>query len=184
MPDPTLLAPVPQATEPIDGHTSKMEGNWLRWFRDLKLRVEALPAESLAAAEVYTDAEVVTASAALEAYADAAVAAAVAAINATDDEIVTQANFGALTVNLGLSRNYRITLNANTTLTFSEVPGAGPFVLTLVQGGAGGFTCAITGALYPGGVAPVLATAAGTIHRLIVTKSGSNYLVVASLSFA
>jgi hypothetical protein len=53
-----------------------------------------------------------------------------------------------------------------------------------VQGAGGSNTCAITGGLYPGGVAPTLSTAAGAIDRLIVTKSGSDYLVSAETDFS
>jgi hypothetical protein len=179
-----LLPPVPNKQEIVDTQTGRMDPVWLRWQREVKLRVEALPAESLAAAQVFTTSEVATATTAAQTYADASVTTAVAAIAAKTDETEVDAIASNLSVNLAVSRAYRITLETSTTVTFTDAAGAGPFVITLVQGGAGSHTCAITGALYPGGVAPVLSTTAGAIDRLIVTKSGADYLVSAETDFS
>lgn len=179
----SLLQPVPERQDPIEKTSGKLHHVWLKWLRDVKDRVEALPADSLAAATAYTDAEVAAATVALEAYADAAAAAAIAgAAEVNDGDSASVASINWLT-----GPNRYVLLTASWAPTFVNPSEGGLYWLTLEQATGGDPVTWPADVLWEGGAAPSLGGSAGDIDLIglrYTAAGGGKYLAFAFLGFA
>jgi hypothetical protein len=89
------------------------------------------------------------------------------------------------TVTWGAGQKQRITISANTTLTFSAPPGVGNFLLKCIQGTGAPFTITWPATVkWPGGDAPTLSSTNGAIDIVSFYYDGTSYFGVASLDFA
>jgi hypothetical protein len=183
-----LLPPVPNTQEITDKHTGRMDAVWLRWQREVKLRVEALPAESLARAESYTNTQITTTTAAVQTYADTAAATAAAGVVAASTEVARGDSGTKLAIDWATTKAWSATLTANCDALFYNPVAGPPLVLVLEQGGAGSNVVTWPANVrWPGGVAPTLTAAAGSIDRVTFnyTEAGGGlYLGSVELDFA
>jgi len=92
----------------------------------------------------------------------------------------------AATITWPNKQKQRLTLTANTTLTFAVPTGAGNFLLRLIQDATGNRTVTWPGTVrWPGGTAPAISSGGpNTIHIVSFYYDGTNYYGVGNLSFA
>lgn len=95
-------------------------------------------------------------------------------------------NSGAsITINFGRSQKQKLTLTANTTLTFNAPPGVGNFLLKLVQDGTGGRLITWPASVkWTLNTSPTLSSNANSVDIATFYYDGTNYYGVASLNFA
>lgn len=79
----------------------------------------------------------------------------------------------------------KVTMTASCSGTFTAPPGPCNLTLFITQSGSGSYTMAWPAAVkWPGGVAPSLSTAVGSIDIIAFYYNGTNYYGTASLGFA
>ena len=95
-------------------------------------------------------------------------------------------NSGAsITINFGTSQKQKLTLTANTTLTFTAPPGVGNFLIKLVQDGTGGRLITWPNTVrWTLNANPVLTSNANAIDIVSFYYDGTNYFGVTSFNFA
>ncbi len=98
---------------------------------------------------------------------------------------VDNGNSGAAkTIDWGTGNKQKVTLNANTTLTFTAPGGVVNIVLKVVQDGVGSRTVTWPAAVkWPNGVAPTLSAAAAAIDVISCYYDKTNYFCVSGLNF-
>lgn len=94
-------------------------------------------------------------------------------------------NSGAsITINFGRSQKQKLTLTANTTLTFTAPPGVGNFLLKLVQDGTGGRLITWPASVkWASNTTPTLSSNASVTDIATFYYDGTNYYGVASTGF-
>jgi hypothetical protein len=91
----------------------------------------------------------------------------------------------SITINFGRSQKQKLTLTANTTLTFNAPPGVGNFLLKLVQDGTGGRLVTWPASVkWTLNTSPTLSSNANSVDIATFYYDGTNYYGVASLNFA
>jgi len=91
----------------------------------------------------------------------------------------------AITINFGRNQKQKLTLNANTTLTFTAPPGVGNFLIKLVQDGTGGRLITWPNTVkWTLNTSPTLSSNANSVDIATFYYDGTNYYGVASLNFA
>ena len=103
-----------------------------------------------------------------------------------EEEVDNGASGAGKTVNWNSGQKQRITVSANTTLTFTApTDGVGNFLLKLIQGTGAPFTVTWPGNVqWPGGTAPILSQTLNDIDIVSFYYDGTNYFAVASLDFS
>ena len=91
----------------------------------------------------------------------------------------------AITINFGVNQKQKLTLNANTTLTFTAPPGVGNFLLKIVQDGTGGRLITWPNTIrWTLNARPILTSNANAIDIVSFYYDGTNYFGVTSFNFA
>lgn len=91
---------------------------------------------------------------------------------------------GAINLDLSTSNHFKITLNANTTFTYSNPPSGSAgatYILTIYQSGAGGFTSVLDASIKKPSYYSAPSTILGEVNQLYFTWTGSE-LVANSLT--
>jgi hypothetical protein len=103
----------------------------------------------------------------------------------TFDQELAQTSSGAVTVDWLSAQKQVVTINANTTFTFTAPAGVCNILLRLVQGASAPFTVTWPGTvLWVGGTAPTLSTGAGDIDIVSLYWNGTNYFGSYGIGFA
>lgn len=96
-----------------------------------------------------------------------------AALENYTEQVADVAVSATTTIDLSTARMFRLALGQNATLAFTNVPTSGVTAITLIctQDATGGRTLTFpAGTKYPGGIAPVLSTAAGAEDWIEMVK--------------
>lgn len=92
----------------------------------------------------------------------------------------------SFTINWNNGQKQNITLNSTTTLSFTNPPGAGNFLLKLIQDSTGGRSVTWPASVrWPQGVAPAVNSGGGNaIHIITFYFDGTNYYAIGVLNFS
>ena len=91
---------------------------------------------------------------------------------------------GAITIDWRNGNKAKVTLSADTTLSFTNPTKPCSLLLEVVQDSTGGWTLTLPTIKWAGGVSPALSTAANNISVISLLWDGSNYLGEAGYDFA
>jgi hypothetical protein len=101
-----------------------------------------------------------------------------------NSEIANTGGGGTVNIDWTTGVKQRITMSANTTLTFTAPPGVANLLLRVAQSGGGGFTITWPTIKWSGGSPPTLTAAATGIDVISLYYNGSTYFGTFSLNFA
>jgi hypothetical protein len=90
----------------------------------------------------------------------------------------------AKTIDWSNGDRQRLTVNANTTLAYSNAGTGQVLAMSVDMNGTGGYSITLPTSIWPGGAAGVFGTAANAKNELVVRYDGTNYRTQLAASFA
>jgi hypothetical protein len=98
---------------------------------------------------------------------------------------INSGNSGSsVTLNFANSPGNVVTMTANSTFNFAGMTAGSAYAVRIVQGGSGSYAVTWPSATkWPGGVAPTLSTAVGSIDLVSIYYDGTNYYASAGLKY-